>query len=160
MVATPIYMWSVLQDALQRAEQAKAAQASISERPAAAGPSAGAHMVGPGTRKHSGKKVAAAATRPAVELEDDDPFASAGPRPRGMASGGGGIGGGGSSGFVETERDRLIRTVRMRIRLLLLTSSGEQLVRSSALVWWWQMSVSERTQCACNCRVSSHHSTA
>ncbi len=109
-------MWSVLQAALQRAEQAKAAQASISERPAASGPSADAHMVGPGT-KHSGKKVAAGAKRPAVQLEPDDPFAGAGPRPRGMASGGGGgIGGGGSSGFVETERDRLIRTVRMRIR--------------------------------------------
>lgn len=117
MVATPACMWSVLQAALQRAEQAKAAQASISERPAAAGPSADAHMVGPGTKQHSGKKVAAAATRPAVQLEDDDPFAGVGPRPRGMASGGGGgIGGGGSSGFVETERDRLIRTVRMRIR--------------------------------------------
>ena len=132
--ATPIGIYPVLQAALQRAEQARAAEASISERQAAAGSSAEAHMGGPGTKKHTNKKAAAAATRPAVQLEDDDPFAGAGPRSGGRASGGGGIGGSGSSGFVETERDRLIRTVRMRVRWLRLTSSGEQFVRSSAFV--------------------------
>lgn len=100
----------LVQATLQRAEQHEAGAHGEAAQEAAASVRTGtvADSSSAGKRKSKG----AAAARPAVQLEDDDPFGGAGPpsrRRRGDSARGGG---GGSGGFVETERDRLIRTVR------------------------------------------------